>query len=291
MRVGYRGSAAPYLFLAPFLLLFAGFVLLPALIGLWMSLHDWTYLGDRPFTGLANYAALFKADSAAGHFFWRSMVNSGIFVLFSVPPLVVLPLAVALIMNARLPLRTFFRAVYFAPYVLGVAVIGVLFRFLLDPTNGAVNHALGRAIPWTTELPWAWVALVLVTVWWTLGFNAVIYLAGLQDIPAERYEAARLDGASRWQQLRYITLPALEPVLVFVTTITLLASANLFGQAYLMTGGAPAHGTRTAVMFIADEGLRRFRLGQAAAMSFVLAGFLLVLGAAFFKLLRRGGAR
>jgi multiple sugar transport system permease protein len=190
-------------------------------------------------------------------------------------------------MNAKLPGRAVFRAIYFAPYVLGVAVVGVLGRFLLDPANGIVNHALRANVPWTTDLPWAWIALVGVTVWWTLGFNAVIYLAGLQDIPAERYEAARLDGAGFWQQLRHVTLPGLDRVLVLVVTLTLLASANMFGQAYLVTGGAPAYGTRTAVMYIAAEGLRNFRLGQAAAMSFVLAAILALAGAVGFGLVRR----
>jgi multiple sugar transport system permease protein len=282
-----RGRALTgYVFLAPYLLLFAGFVLLPALMGLWMSLRDLAYLGTDRWAGLANYARLLDLEGAAGHAFWRSMAGTALFVALSVPPLVAVPLGVALVMNAPLPGRTFFRAVYFAPYVLGVAVVGVLWRFLLDPSSGLVNHYLGRAIPWTTEQSWAWLSLTGVTVWWTLGFNAVIYLAALQDIPVELYEAALLDGAGRWARFRHVTLPALRPVLVFVTTITLLASANMFGQSYLVTAGGPAHSTRTAVMFIAEEGLRGFRLGQAAAMSFVLALFLGALGVVTFRLFR-----
>jgi len=281
-----RSDFTGYLFLAPYLLLFSAFVLLPAVMGLWMSLHDWTYLGAHRWAGLANYARLFNLESAAGRSFWQSMGNTALFTVLSVPLLVAVPLGVALVMNAKLPGRTFFRAIYFAPYVLGVAVIGVLWRFLLDPNNGLVNHYLGRVIPWTTDLPWAWIALVGVTLWWTLGFNAVIYLAGLQDIPAQLYEAARLDGANRWEQFRYVTLPGLRPVLVFVTLVTLLASANMFGQSYLITAGAPAHQTRTVVMFIADEALRGFRLGQAAAMSFVLALFLALIGVVTFRAFR-----
>jgi multiple sugar transport system permease protein len=261
-------------------------VLLPAALGLWMSLHEWTYLGPRRWTGLDNYARLFRPGSAAAAAFWESMRASATFVLLSVPPLVVLPLGVALVMNARLPGRTLFRALFFAPYTLGVAVVGVLWRFLLDPSTGLVNHALGTPVPWTSALPWAWLALVGVTVWWTLGLNAVIYLAGLQDIPRELYEAARLDGAGWWAQLRHVTLPALRPVLVLVTTLTLLASANMFGQAYLVTVGGPAHATRTAVMAVAQEGLTHFRLGQAAAMGLVLAVPLALLGAAALRLTR-----
>ena len=134
------------------------------------------------------------------------MKATGIFTLFSVPLLLVIPLLVALVMNSKFRGRNFFRALYFAPYVLGVAVVAVLWRFLLDNNIGLVNHYLGALglpddIAWTTSTPAAWVALVGVTVWWTLGFNAVIYLAGLQDIPAELYEAAKVDGANAWQQL------------------------------------------------------------------------------------------
>ena len=125
-----------------------------------------------------------------------------------------------------------------------------------------------------------------MTVWWTLGFNAVIYLAGLQDIPAELYEAARVDGANAWQSFRNVTLPGLRPVLSFVTMVTIIASANMFGQSYLMTSGAPGVETRTAIYFIADTGLRNFQMGDAAAMSYVLTIFLMLLSVAVFWLFR-----
>jgi multiple sugar transport system permease protein len=219
------------------------------------------------------------------------MKATSIFTVFSVPLLVVLPLGVALILNQKFRGRNFFRAVYFAPYVLGVAVIGVLWTLLLDPNIGVVNFYLEKVgapenIAWTTSLPWAWVALVGVTVWWTLGYNAVIYLAGLQDIPRELYEAAKVDGASRWSRFRNVTLPGLRPVLVFVITITILASANMFGQAWLITNGAPGNETRTAIMLIAQEGLQNFRLGTAAAMSYVLAFFLMLVSLVTFFLFR-----
>jgi multiple sugar transport system permease protein len=209
-----------------------------------------------------------------------------------VPLLVVLPLFVAMLLDRKFPGRTLFRAVFFAPYVLGVAVIGLLFRFMLDPTVGVLNHVLGKLglpddTPWTTGEPWVWVSLVLMTVWWTLGFNTIIYLAGLQDINRELYDAAAVDGAKRWHRFRHVTLPELHPVIVFVVTVTLLASANMFGQAYLTTQGAPAEKTRTAIMFIAEEGFQDFHLGSAAAMSYVLALFLTALSAGVFFFFRR----
>jgi multiple sugar transport system permease protein len=287
-------ASTPYLFMAPYLLLFVVFVLAPAVIGVWMSLHDWDFMLDvRPFVGMDNYLRLFRDGSTVGALFWQSMRATALFTIYSVPPLIVLPLGVALILNRTFAGRTFFRAVYFAPYVLGVAVIGVLFQFVLDPNIGLLNSYLGRLglasnIPWTTAVPWAWVALVGVTVWWTLGFNAVIYLAGLQDIPRDLYEAASVDGASPVQQFRYITIPGLRRVLLFVIMITVLASANMFGQSFLITQGGPGTRTRTAIMFIAEEGLGNFRMGSAAAMSVLLAMFLMAIAEAMFAVSRRG---
>ncbi|MEU4622057.1 sugar ABC transporter permease [Actinoplanes sp. NPDC023801] len=286
------GVATPYLFLAPYILLFATFVLAPAGYGLWVSLHDWDYLlPGKPFVGLANYEALLDRGSAVYEEFWQSMRATGTFTVASVPLLVTVPLALALVLNRSFPGRTFFRAVYFAPYVLGVAVIGVLWRFLLDPNLGAVNallEAVGLpgATPWTTGLPWAWISLVAVTVWWTIGFNAVIYLAGLQDIPRELYEAARIDGGGRWAEFRHITLPGLRPVLVFIVINTMLASSNMFGQSLLITQGAPGNETRTAIMYIAQKGLREYNMGTAAAMSYVLTLALLLVSVITFRLFR-----
>ncbi|GAA2576404.1 sugar ABC transporter permease [Winogradskya consettensis] len=283
-----HGRLTPYLFLAPFAVLFIGFVLVPAIFGLWVSLHDYNYLlPGQPWVGLQNYLDLFTPGSRDSGDFWHSMLATGIFTVLSVPFLIVCPLGVALLLNRAFRGRSFFRAVFFAPYVLGVSVVGLLFRFLLDPNIGLVNSYLGHAIPWTTDVPWAWVSLVAMTVWWTLGFNAIIYLAGLQEISPELYEAAEVDGASRWDQFRNVTLPGLRPVVAFVTTVTLLASANMFGQAFLVTKGAPANETRTAIMYIASTGLGSNRQGMAAAMSYILAIILIGISALNLRLSRR----
>ncbi|MFI5889876.1 carbohydrate ABC transporter permease [Actinoplanes sp. NPDC051513] len=283
-----HGPLTPYLFLLPFLVLFLGFVLIPAIFGLWVSLHDYNYLlPGKPWVGLQNYIDLFTPGSRDSGDYWKSMLATGIFTVFSVPFLIVCPLGVALLLNRAFPGRSFFRAVFFAPYVLGVAVVGILFRFVLDPNIGLVNYYLGHAVPWTTDLPWAWISLVGMTVWWTLGFNAVIYLAGLQDISPELYEAARVDGASKWDEFRNVTLPGLRPVMAFVTTVTILASANMFGQSFLLTKGAPANETRTAIMYIAETGLANNRQGMAAAMSYILALILLAISVLNLRLTQR----
>jgi multiple sugar transport system permease protein len=286
-----HGRATPYLFLAPYLLLFLLFVVGPAIFGIWMSLHDWDFqLPGKPFVGLQNYKDLFDPLSATAEPFWHGMRATGIFTVASVPFLVAVPLGLAVLLNRKFPGRTFFRAVYFAPYVLGVAVIGLMFRYILDTTFGILNAFLGvfgiSEIGWTTEQPWAFVALVAVTVWWTAGFNAIIYLAGLQDIPGEQYEAAELDGANKWQQFRHVTLPGLRPVTVFIVVITLLASANMFGQALLITQGGPGDTTKTALMVITETGFSQFRMGQAAAMSYLLAICLAIVALVVFRLMK-----
>lgn len=285
-------SVTPYLFLAPYLTLFFVFVLIPVVYGLWISLHNWDYLlPGKPWVGLENYTDLFTPGTVTSGPFWNSMEATGKYTLYSVPLLVVVPLLVALVLNQKFPGRAFFRSVYFAPYVLGVAVVGILWRFLLDPNVGLVNYYLGQLgvgnIPWITALPWAWISLVGMTLWWTLGFNAVIYLAGLQDIPRELYEAAAVDGANAWQRFLNITIPGLWPVFLFVVTITILREANMFGQSYIVTQGAPGEETTTAIMYIAETGLRQFNMGAAAAMSYVLALFLLIIGVANFVIFRQ----
>ncbi|MCU1585790.1 MAG: transporter permease [Microbacteriaceae bacterium] len=287
-----RRTGIAYVFLAPFLILFGIFVLWPAIYGVWISLHDWNPLVPlQPWVGLQNYVDLFTAGSVTSADFWLSMRATAIFTVASVPFLLVIPLLIAVLLNQRIRGGTVFRAIFFAPYVLGVAVLGVIWRYLLDPQLGVVNHVLGvlglpSDIPWTVDVPWAWVSLVGVTVWWTLGFNTVILLAGLKGISADLYDAAAMDGAGSVRKFWSVTLPGLRPVMTFVTTITILASANMFGQAYLLTKGGPGHATRTAIMFIADEGLSQNQMGAAAAMSYVLFACLAIISIVNFRLQR-----
>ncbi|MGH3355141.1 MAG: carbohydrate ABC transporter permease [Nocardioidaceae bacterium] len=283
-----------YLFLLPYLVLFGAFVLAPVVWGIWISLHEWDFmLPGKPFVGLDNYADLFDPSSVSSGPFWSGMRATMIFVVLSVPFLVSLGLMLAVGLNGRFAGRNMFRAVFFAPFVLGVGVVGLLWRYLLDPNVGVVNYYLGAlgldlGIPWTTQQPWVWAALVVPTLWWTLGYNTVIFLAGLQDIPAELYEAASIDGAGPWHRFLSVTLPGLRHVMTFVVTITILASANVFGQPYLITQGQPGEETRSAIMEIAERGLHQFDMGSASAMSTVLTVALLTITAVSFLLLGRG---
>jgi multiple sugar transport system permease protein len=285
------GIGTALLFVGPYLVLFCTFVLAPIVYGLWISLHTWDFLlPGKPFVGLQNYIDLFTPGSTTSEPFWSSMRATAIFTVLSVPLLMALPLALAVALNKKFHGRNAMRAIFFAPYVLGVAVIGLLWRYLLDPNVGVVNYYLDQLgfdrIPFTTATPWVWLALVVPTIWWTAGYNMVIFLAGLQDISPELYEAAELDGANAWQRFRHVTLPGLRPVTVFVLTITILASANVFGQPYLITQGQPGRETRSAIMQIGEEGLRRFNMGSASAMSTVLTVALLIVSLVTLSFLR-----
>ncbi|MFF9564841.1 carbohydrate ABC transporter permease [Leifsonia sp. NPDC014704] len=287
-----RRTGVAYLFLAPFLILFIVFVLAPAVFGLWISLTNWSpFRATQKFIGLQNYIDLFTAGSATSGDFWQSMAATGIFTLASVPFLLLIPLLIAVLLNQRIRAGSFFRGVFFAPYVLGVAVISVIWKYLLDTQSGIINHLLGMIglpdnLPWTVDVPWVWVTLAGVTVWWTMGFNTVIILAGLKGISPDLYEAAALDGAGAWRQFISVTLPGLRQVMTFVITITILASANMFGQSFLITKGGPGNTTRTAIMYIADQGLSQNNLAAAAAMSYVLFAFLAIISIINFRLQR-----
>ncbi|HEX5860147.1 MAG TPA: sugar ABC transporter permease [Microbacterium sp.] len=300
-----RGEAAPrstgrsgrktltaYLFLAPFLVLFITFVVVPAVFGLWMSLTNWSPFRDtQQFIGLENYINLFTPGNNLADDFWKSMGATGLFVLISVPFLVVVPLLIAMLLNQRIQAATTFRTIFFAPYVLGVAVIGVIWGYILDTQSGILNHLMGLVglpsnIPWTVDVPWAWVTLVGVTVWWTMGLNTIIFLAGLKGINGDLYEAASIDGAGPNRKFWNVTVPGLRPVMIFISTTTILASANMFGQSYLLTKGGPGTDTRTVIMYIADQGLSQNNMAPAAAMSYILFAALSIVSIINFRLQR-----
>jgi multiple sugar transport system permease protein len=267
-------------------------VIAPAIFGLVISVTDWSpYKAEQAFIGLQNYIDLFTPGSITFGDFWQSMGATGIFTLLSVPVMLVIPLLLAVLLNNKIKGGTAFRAIFFAPYVLGVAVIGVVWRYVLDTQSGILNYLLGLVglpsdLPWTVDVPWAWVSLVGVTVWWTLGFNAVILLAGLKGISADLYEAASLDGAGAIRKFFSVTLPGLRPVMLFVTTTTILASANMFGQSFILTKGGPGNATRTVIMYISDQGLAQSNMGAASAMSYILFAVLAIISVINFRLQR-----
>ena len=288
-----RFNWIPYLFILPHLIFFAAFLAWPFFYGIYISLFRFDFLRpeNRPFVGLENYAnILINTNSIQFTDFWTSMINTGWFILYSVPPLVGLALLLAVLLNGRYRGRNLFRGLYFAPYALSVTVAAVLWRWMFEQ-GGVINSYMDMIglprLAWLSSIPWAWVAITICTVWWTIGFNTVIFLAALQEIPESLYEAASIDGANTVQKFFSITIPMLRPVLVFVITITLIASANLFGQPYIMTAGGPIRQTEPVMMRIYNEAILQNRMGSAAAMSLFVAAILLVLTTLNFRVFGR----
>jgi multiple sugar transport system permease protein len=279
VRAGGQGAA--WSFLLPAMLLIGIFFFLPVLGSLILSFTDFDLysLGDRSvlrFIGVENYVRLFQNPD-----FGRALRNTFYYGLVGGPLSIAASLGAALLVNAKLaPLRGFFRSVYFAPYVTTLVAAAVIWRYLLNTRYGLINYGLGALgigpIDWLGDARWALPAIILMSIWKNFGYNMVIFVAGLQSIPDELYEAAELDGAGRWRRFRHVTLPMLAPTLGFVTIITLIGYFQLFAEPYVMTQGGPLKSTTSLVLLMYEEGFRWWRMGVAAAVAFVLFDIVLI---------------
>ena len=288
-------QAAGWLFLAPALILIGVFFFLPVAASLLLSLTDFDIyaVGDPSnarFVGLRNYAALLKSP-----LFWQALKNTFVFALVGGPLTVAASLGAALLVNAKLTrFRTFFRTVYFIPFVTTLVAVAIVWRYLYHPQYGLINYALSavgiEGIDWLGDPRWAMPAIILMSVWKNFGYNMLIFIAGLQGIPSELYEAAMLDGAGPLRRFWHVTLPMLGPTLLFVAVITLIGYFQLFAEPYVMTAGGPLRSTTSVVLLMYEEGFRWWRMGYAAALAFVL--FLVMLAWTFiqFRLQRRSAA-
>jgi multiple sugar transport system permease protein len=266
----------------------AGIFLLPALVLLGLFLvFPIIYLGYLSFTGgsftrsgvhwvgLKNYIRLIVSPD-----FWQVIGNTVYFTVGTVIPSTVIPLGLAVLLNRNLPLTGIFRTIYFIPSIVSLVAAGLGFRWLFQ-TDGAIDSLLGNfgvdKIAWLSDSVWAMPVVILVSVWKQIGFNLVVFLAGLQAIPINRYEAAELDGANSWQQFWYITLPGLQSTLIFTAITTTIFTLKSFEQVYIITGGGPLNSTNLLVYYIYDRAFSRFDFGYAAAAAMVLFAFTSVL--------------
>jgi multiple sugar transport system permease protein len=274
--------------LAPFLLFYLLFLVGPLIYDVVMSFFNTSLVlpGLGSFAGLANYRELFS-DAR----FWSAMWHTILFTLVSTPPLVILPLFFAIVVNRIKHAQWFFRLAFFLPYILPSAVIALIWTWLYEPGYGLVDgffKFFGATAPgWLASPNVALYSVVIVTVWWTLGFNFVLYLAGLQDINRDLYEAAALDGASRWKQTWRLTIPMLGRTTTLVTVLQVIASLKIFDQVYLITAGGPNYASRVAIEWIYDTGFTSQRVGYASAASLVLFVVILLVSFVWLALVRR----
>ena len=282
-----RHNLHGWLFSTPFLVLFGVFMLLPIVATLLMSFTDFgardvTRPFEAEFVGLDNYTRLFDDDV-----FRTALFNTGYFVVVGVPLTVVLGLLVAVLLNNGIDrARTFFRVGFYAPVVTTIVAVAVVWRFVLDPSDGLVAglaSELGLTAPdFLGSETWAMPSLIAMAVWRNLGTVMVLFIAGLQAIPAEVREAARLDGADAWQELRRVTVPLLRPTMLYATVITSIGYLNVFEEPFVMTQGGPSNATMTVSLDMYREGFNFFHMGYASAMAYVL--FVVIMGITVLQL-------
>jgi multiple sugar transport system permease protein len=271
-----RRLLTAYAFMAPSLITMALFMFYPLIRAAWLSLTNYSFFGASKFIGLGNYSHLLHDPQ-----FWTDLGNTGYYAAVTTPVSIVLALGLALLLNRRdLPARGALRAAIFLPAVVSLAVAAIPFRLMFTPSIGLITYWLAllgfHTTDWLDSTTLAMPAVIIVGIWKSVGFYMVIYIAGLQTIPREFYDAAFIDGASAWQRLRRITVPLLSNTTMFVTIIALIASFQAFDQIFVMTQGGPAFSTETLVMLIYRQGFQNFEMGYASAIGYVLVLIILI---------------
>jgi multiple sugar transport system permease protein len=282
---------AAWSFVAPALFVLGVFLLLPIGAALLLSFTDFDIyalasLDNLRFVGVDNYLDVLRTP-----LFWKALGNTLWFVLLALPLSLATSLGAALLLDSPLArCKGFYRTALFAPVVTTVVAVAIVWRYLFHARYGLINHALGLAgigpIDWLGDPHWAMPALALFAVWKNFGYNMIILLAGLQAIPQELYEAARIDGASRWRQFLHITLPGLRPVLLLVAIITIAGYFQLFAEPYVMTRGEPLQATVSVLYFMYEEGFKWWNLGRACAIAFLLFALILLVTRALLRFAR-----
>jgi multiple sugar transport system permease protein len=274
-----RREWTAYLFLAPALLLFAIFTVFAVGYSFYLSFHAWNILETaKPFVGLDNYSRLIDDRR-----FRDSIVNTIYYTVLSVPATMVLGLLIALLLNQQIRARGFFRACFYLPVVTPLVVAAIVWKWVYNGDYGLLNYYLikfnliDEPLLWLSDKDLAMPAVVIMSVWKSVGFNMVIFLAGLQAIPQDYYDAAKIDGANSWKRLKDITIPLLSSTTFFLLIISVLGSFQVFTQIFIMTNGGPVRKTTTVVYYIYTTAFKNFDMGYASAMAYALFAMIFVL--------------
>jgi multiple sugar transport system permease protein len=280
LRIPSEANTAAWFFLSPALFLIGIFFFLPVAASLLLSVTDFDIYGVADplatrFVGFRNYSRLLATPD-----FWNALKNTLYFAFVGGPLTIAVSLGAALLLNSKLVrFKGLFRTIYFTPFVTTLVAVAIVWRYLYHTQYGLFNFVLGKfgvsPIDWLGDPHWAMPAIILMAVWKSFGYNMLIFIAGLQAIPEELYDAAEIDGASTSRQFFSITLPMLTPTLVFVGVVTMIGYFQLFAEPYVMTQGGPLRSTTSVVLLMYEEGFRWWRMGYAAAIAFVL--FIVIL--------------
>ena len=258
-----------YALIAPMMILFTILVAFPIINSLYLSCYKFSPM-ETKFVGLQNYISILKDP-----LFWIGLKNTLYIVIGAVPLVIVISLIIALLVNTPIRFKNFFRLIFFLPYLISMVAIAVVWKWMYDPLWGLINPLIGylgiSPKNWLGDPSLGLFSIIVLIVWKSLGYNMILFLAGLQSIPEHFYEAAKLDGAGRWVQFLHITLPLLRPVLLFILVMSTIFSFQIFDSIYVMTGGGPVHATKTIAYLIYTEGFIDFRRGRASSLACFLA--------------------
>lgn len=283
-----KRSIAPYLFVLPNFVIFLTFIVIPALVGFVYSFHEYDGLNEMEFLGFQNYAAVLANGE-----FWASLGRTGLYAVVVVPGIYALSLGIALLLIREVRLKGLFRASIYWPTMISYIIVGLTWKWIFGDSFGILNHILNTlgfgSIGWLTDPFYANLSVIIATLWSRVGFFMVIFIAGLQSIPVDMYEASSLDGASRWRTFRDITLPMLKPTSLLVVMVALIDAFKAYPLMYALTGGGPGKETTYIVQYIYEIGFSKQELGMASAMSVVLFVIIGAFTALQFRL-SKGGA-
>ena len=290
MKQGTKGKLADnltsYLFVVPYLVFFIIFALVPLVLCIYLSFCQWDGASEIEWIGLQNYKLLFGAlgTGQIAKEFWKSVLNTLLFVAVQIPVLMVLALLIALLINRCSRTGKFFMSAFYFPSILSVVTVCFIWYFMFDTNAGILNNFFKTNIPWITKQPYAWISIFILSSWWGIGGNMVLYLAGLSNVSKECLEAAALDGAGVWASFIHITLPGLKNTLVYVLTMTTLSCFNVFGQPNILTAGGPDSSTTVAMMNIYNTAFGGSKFGRACAMSILMALIMVAFTISSYKL-------
>lgn len=276
----------PYIFIAPNMLVFTVFLFVPMVFAIYMSLNEWSLIEAPTFIGLGNYVAMAQDPQ-----FWQSLWNTLLYTAGTVPTSIVIGLVVAIGLNRKLPARGLLRSIFFVPVVISMVAVALVGAWIFDDSYGVINNGLTALgfdpVPWLSSQRWAMVTLVVATLWVRIGFNMVVYLAALQGIPPEVYEAAQIDGATGWNRFWNITRPLLGPTTFLLVILNVIYSIHIFDLIYVMTAGGPGFSTTVLVMYVYQAAFENLQMGYASAMGVVLFALLLAFTAFQWRITRQ----
>lgn len=278
----------PYIFISPNVIVFAMFMLFPILFAFYMSFHEWSLIGTPQFNGVENYVRMVQDT-----LFWQSLGHTVVFTAGTVPTSIALGLVAAMLLNRKLPGRALLRSVIFMPVIISGVVTALVAAWIFNDNYGVINAVLEAVglepVQWLSSPTWAMPSLIVTTLWIRIGFCMVIYLAGLQGIPSEYYDAAQVDGATGWRQFRHITWPLLIPTTFLLLVINIIFSFHVFDLIYVMTGGGPGFSTTVLVQYIYEAAFASREMGYASAMGVVLYLLIVILTVFQWRMSRQGG--